>query len=343
MSSVEEFDPSLSELIDRPVDDLAAFSSPLLSLPVELLDMILHYRIMNLVHDLVRLPMTSKHIFKSFCSLFLVCKTLNECLNRARPNIGVRYTLPNLLHLFKQMYFDYNNVYVPVGFCEGADNPTCPPTWRPRTWKELFQRHQASRFRDASRDPAVTYYGLPNVGKYWFNPYLEMRDFECLGRVFGDSSLIYLILPPTFERAACPLQGFADAELFQQYVRTMKKDIFEFSVGESSMVGHSFRESTYGFSVTEWKLGGRYGVTQASIAPEVTTWWIFGYQIIAPCIVGYHEGKSWVFETFAGHLYTNFKPDPIAGFGMSIEGHTRQLYQRHWVSMWSGQPTFVHA
>ena len=315
------------------METLAVPPSPLVSLPVELFDMIFYYTILDLLDRMSTHQIRPTTILSSFCSLSRVCKTFKIYLDRAHPNIGLRY---NRLEDLPYLNWRDGNLYVPFGFCKRDDD--LPVTWRPRTWGEIFQRYQLwflHRAIEGARDefPSFAKLARVQVGQLWFNPCLKLSDFVDLGNIFGDSSFIYLILGPTLHRVARPLQEFDAAESFQEFLTTMLKDDLDFAVDEIDRVSHSFRQYHYGFSVKKWRLGGRFDLTQDSIAPEVSEWWIFGYRIIPPLLVGYHEGKSYVFETFAGHLYTNFDPSKISGFGEARE-NLNGLHNRYWVSMW---------
>ena len=91
-----------------------------------------------------------------------------------------------------------------------------------------------------------------------------------------------------------------------------------------------------GLEFREWKVEGRFEVKQSMIAPQVEEWRVFPSYIAEPCIVGFHDGKAWVWNTFCGirNLYTNFKPpERFPGFGYDLPGQER-WYQKYWVSKW---------
>jgi len=325
--------PTLSELNDSLVEELVISSSPVLSLPVELLEMIFHHTIMDLVNGLYDLTQSAA-IFAKFCSLFVVCRKFKYCLSRAHPKIGVQYDTVE----FESLLPDYTNFYVPVGFCKGADGPANEvPKWRPETWTELFQRFQASRIRE---DPIDVYHGLRvardlhRLGRFWLNPYLKVRD---LCGVYPESrNLVYLILESIIKRDAGPLQDFEKSKLFQSFMEeTLDQDL---SYGEVLKVVNTFGDYVFGFSVREWKVEERFELKQSMIAPEVDEWWIFGSYVFEPCIVGYHNEKVWVFDTFDGEVYTNFEPsEKFAGFQGAMAGQTR-WFHKYWVSKWPIPP-----
>ena len=321
--------PTLSELNDRLVEEFAVSLSPVLSLPVELLEMIFHHTIMDLVNRLYDLTQSAA-IFARFCCLFVICRKFKYCLSRARPNIGIHYDTVKLESILP----DYTNFYVPVGFCNGADGPANEaPKWHPETWTELFQRFQASRKREDPMDMyrvlrvARSFYGL---GRFWLNPYLTFRDLCGVER--ESRNLVYLILESTIKRDAGPLQDFEKSKRFQSFMEKMVKR--DFSHSEVLKVVNTFGDYAFGFSVREWKVEERFELKQSMIAPEVDEWWIFGSYLLEPCIVGYHNEKVWVFDTFNGGVVTNFKPsEKFAGFQGAMAGQTRWFHM-YWVSKW---------
>ena len=316
----------------------------MLSLPMELIDKILNYILMDLLDQMVMFGSHPLNILEDFRTLYSVCKTFNYCLQHSRPKLR----FGNYRQLVRNTERVPRYFYVPPFESVTAEEEEKYPRSVISSWPKVFQRFQCFHVNNVYhnfRHQTNKYY--EQLGKFWLNPSLGFGDlcdlFRCKNGCGVNRATLLLLLE-------------------QLYIQQWDKNLWNRPADGDWVVERHFNGMLHAFwwegldnaddpeiknvrgnygnpsvvAVRGWKARHDPQLSGANIAPEVTVWWVWrerNYQ--KTWVAGYHEGKAWVFDLMISYLFTNFQPsEKIAGCGDWGKGDTS--YQRYWQCMYSG-------
>jgi len=314
----------------------------LFSLPVEVINMILHEAVTQLVDDMKSLALPIS-ILRDYRSLLLTCKHFRSYLYNASPRYAMSYTI--------NLEPSDDEYHVPRIWQVASNTPNCPnaPNFRIATsYTEIFQVYQKLSIRYADMNFWQTPILDDKQGKYWLNALIEMVDLAHIFTFDAPGSTVaglLLLLGPILllHKARTPthLKHWVRSIKVDEWISEAKKDL-RYIFGE---VVHVMKPRwdelcRYSCSVKDWSAPHDSGLTSGVVAPEVLEWWVWrGCSEGSDCdgfVSGYIGDKAWVFQMNEARLYTNFEPVERVGEFEFVEMAFR--YRWFWVSRWPRPP-----
>lgn len=188
---MDQTQTSTSTLLPSTISPVRESTPPtvtILSLPREILDMILYHVVMPLLVSLETTP-TPVSVFEKFRSLHFVCKTFNICLNNSRPQVMVDYSL---LETDDALFFVPEAVDIPKNSEEEWE--------KSKPWRNHFLSCQTLMVQDAHERFGHLHHAM--LGKFWLNPELELDDLDDIYSSSSDQTVagLLLVIGPLLQR-----------------------------------------------------------------------------------------------------------------------------------------------
>lgn len=311
--------PSTTSIVRESTPSAAT----ILSLPKEILDMILHHVVMPLLVSLETVP-TPVSVFEKFRSLHFVCKMFNICLKNSCPQVEVDCSLT---HTEDGLFFVPKIVDVPKNSNKAWE-------WSSRSWRNHFLFCQNLMVQDAIDRFGRLHHA--KLGKFWLNPELALDDLDDIYYSSPDQTVagLLLVIGPLLQRCIgqSELRRTKDIPGAIKWIQSKRSE--EHTIGETVHVVRTLWGSycKFTYSVCHWTTPK---LSSSIIAPEVREWWVWQRGDNDPMKVfsGYHENKAWVWWQDK-ELYTNFEQTKQIGH---FQGNKllKSGYQDCWVSKWS--------
>jgi hypothetical protein len=312
-----------------------ATTTTLLSLPLELVDMILSL-VMERLLSLMTTRAVPISIIGEYRALLLVCKTFKYCLENSPLQIGMRYTAIPMKECPKYL--------VPKVAKITNDNIRRFKQRRIFTrWVDVFKVYQKVMLRHAY--PNFREAHIDKLGKFWLNHRCEVVELDYMWDVLPEETIaeLLLLLGQTLKRCGRPPNNMPRpvwSILAERWIQWAIAAI-GYRVGDVvnaiKTFWTGFSDCPYIFSVRDWEAPHDPTLRGSKIAPEVQEWWIWrrgeDSLFYTGLISGYHDNKAWVLRMSQAKLYTNFEQsEQIGDFGNCKP--STSLYQTCWVSEW---------
>jgi hypothetical protein len=324
--------------------DRSPAPSLLLTLPLEILEMILNLVLQNLL-----LQMKSRRrprlILSQYRALILTCKWFKVIIDHGSPRVHMNLTA-------KRYRIGQYVVYCPnirLVNDHNIHDMEKEPLFTKRyftQWSVIFKVYQKISILHAhlNYDDPPEY--LDAVGKFWLNDRVSLTDFRKIYRERYYQVDLLLIMSGAIQKRAHPIEeSCGDVATLpglewylHRHTTNMRRVVDIDRVIRYAETGWS--DLRYIYSVRDWRVPGDPILRGSLIAPEVTEWWIWlrqSRQGQLEYASAYLDGKVWVFDFASSELYTNFRQIvKIGDFGASTE--TRGSFTQGWVCKW---PRFI--
>jgi hypothetical protein len=268
-----------------------------------------------------------------FRFLNLVCKTFKFYLDHSRPNL---WYIQYARHTHDDNSLRPRAYYIPIIIASIKEKPLQLKTW-PALF-QYFQRFVLGNIDDNFHHKTLNYH--EETGKFWLNPSLNIGDLNDLFRDdnhYKPNHASLLLLLEQLHNCE-DLEEYNLDDYYPRYgIRMSSEWYWEVwkNYWEVNLVREYMRKP-YVVAVRAWQAHGDPQLSGANIAPDVAIWWLWRDQeVVKTRVVGYHQGRAWVFDLINSELFTNFEPsEEVVGFGAFVEGEIS--YQRYWGSSYSG-------